>query len=116
MAYNEALAGRVKTALAHKRRVEEKKMFGGLAYMVNDKMCVTVGKDRLMVRIDPAIHDTVLKRKGSRTMSMKGRTYRGYVYVDADAVRAKRDFDYWIGLALDYNKKAKASVKKKRAP
>ena len=114
MTYNEALADRVKAALAHMRRVEEKKMFGGLAYMVHDKMCVTVGKDRLMVRIDPAIHDTALERKGCRTMTMKGRTYRGYVFVDADALRTKRDFDYWIGLALDYNKKAKASAGKRR--
>jgi TfoX/Sxy family transcriptional regulator of competence genes len=113
MAYNETLAGRVKTALAHKRRVEAKKMFGGLAYMVNGKMCVTVGKDRVMVRIDPAIHDTVLIRKGCRTMSMKGRTYRGYLFVDADAIQTQKDFDYWIGLALDYNKKAKASVRRK---
>jgi hypothetical protein len=56
---------------------------------------------------DPAIHDTALKRKGCRTVVMKGRPYRGYVHVEADAVKTKGDLDYWMGLALDYNEKVK---------
>jgi TfoX/Sxy family transcriptional regulator of competence genes len=68
MAYNEELAERVREALAHLPKVEEKKMFGGIAFMVNDKMCITVGKDRIMCRIDPAIHDDILAKKGTRTM------------------------------------------------
>jgi TfoX/Sxy family transcriptional regulator of competence genes len=114
MPYDEALANRVKAALGQSRRIEEKKMFGGIAFMVGGKMCVTVGKDRIMCRIDPAIHDAAVERPGCRTVIMKGRQYRGYVHVDADAVRTKRDLDYWVGLALDYNSRAKASTRKMR--
>lgn len=113
MPYNDVLANRVKQALGSVRPIEEKRMFGGIAFMVRGKMCVSAGKDRIMCRIDPAIHDAALQRKGSRTVVMKGRQFRGYVYVDAEAVKTKGDLDYWVGLALDYNKKAKASTKKR---
>lgn len=89
-------------------------MFGGLAFMVNGKMCINVGKDRLMCRIDPAMHEKALKRKGCRTVMMKGRDYIGYVYVYEEGLKIKKDFDYWIKLALDYNERAKASAKKKK--
>jgi TfoX/Sxy family transcriptional regulator of competence genes len=104
----------VRAALGRIRRVEEKKMFGGVTFMVRGKMCVSVGRDRIMCRIDPAIHDAALEHQGCRTVVMKGRQYRGYVNVDAEAVRTKRDLDYWIGLALDYNTKVKASSRKQR--
>jgi len=65
-----------------------------------------------MCRIDPAFHEEVIKRKGCRTVIMRGREYKGYVHVDKDRIKNKKDFDYWIGLALEYNKKAKASKKK----
>ena len=112
MPYDEALANRVKAALGQSRRIEEKRMFGGIAFMVRGKMCVSVGKNRIMCRIDPAIHDAALQRQGCRTVVMKGRQYRGYVHVDAAAVSTKGDLDYWVGLALDYNTRAKASTRK----
>jgi TfoX/Sxy family transcriptional regulator of competence genes len=114
MANDEALTNRVRHALVKIHDVEEKKMFGGLMFMVNGKMCISVGKDRIMCRIDPAIHNDALKRKGCRTVTMKGRKYIGYVHVDKEAVKTKKDFEYWIGHALDYNKKPNASIKKKK--
>jgi len=113
MTCDDSLAHRVKAALARIPEVEQKKMFGGITFMVRGKMCVSVGAERIMCRIDPALHDAALEREGCRTVVMKGRQYRGYVYVDAEAVRAKRDLVYWIGLALDYNDKAKASTRKR---
>lgn len=101
----DALVDRVRAALAGVRRVEERKMFGGTAFMVRGKICVSARPERIMCRIDPAIHDAAVERKGCRTMVMKGREYRGYVHVDAAAVRTKRDLDYWIALALDYNQR-----------
>ena len=89
-------------------------MFGSIAFMVRGKMCVSVGRDRLMCRIDPAVHETALEREGCRTVVMKGRQYRGYVHVDAEAVNSERDLDYWIGLSLDYNSKSQASSRKRR--
>jgi TfoX/Sxy family transcriptional regulator of competence genes len=114
MPYDEALANRVKATLGRGRRIEEKKMFAGLTFMVRGKMCVSVGKDRIMCRIVPAIHDAALQRPGCRTVVMKGRPYRGFVHVDAEAVRTKGELDYWVGLALEYNHKAKASTRKRK--
>src|SRR5258708_5789095 len=102
MSYNEELTDRVRAALAHLPKVEEKKMFRGVTFMVNGKMCITVGDDTLMFRIDPEVHDEALKRAGSRTVVMKGREYKGYVYVHEDGIKTKNDFDYWMGLALDF--------------
>ena len=111
---DDALLHRVRVALGGAVEVEEKKMFGGIAFMVRGKMCVSVGRDRIMCRIDPAFHDCALERKGCRTVAMKGREYRGYVHVDADAVRDQRDLAYWIDLSLDYNGRAKSSRSKRR--
>ena len=99
-----ALLERVRAALARTANIEEKKMFGGIAFMVRGKVCVSVGKTRLMCRIDPAIHDKALERPGCRTVTMKGRQYRGYVHVDIAAVQSERDLKVWLGLALHYNK------------
>lgn len=112
MAYNEKLAERIREALAHLPEVEEKKMFGSLAFMVDGKMCLAAGPGRMMCRIDPAVHEEAVKKKGSQTVIMKGRAYKGYVYVDDDGLKTKAAFDYWVKLALGFNKKAKASVKK----
>ena len=111
---DDALASRVRAALGrHTVDVEEKRMFGGIAFMVQGKMCVSARRDRIMCRIDPAKHDSAVERKGCRTVVMKGREYRGYVHVDADVVKSQRDLDYWIDLSLDYNGKAKASSRKR---
>jgi TfoX/Sxy family transcriptional regulator of competence genes len=112
MAYNEQLANRIREAFAHLPKVEEKKMFGGIAFMVNGKMCLTVGKDKIMCRIDPAIHNESIKSKGIQTVKMRGREYKGYVHINEDVIRTKKDFDHWIELALDFNKIAKASKKR----
>ncbi len=113
MPYDDVLANRIKEALGRIRSIEEKRMFGGITFMVRGKMCVSVGKDSIMCRIDPAIHDAALQRKGCRTVVMKGRQYRGYVYVGTEAVRTKSELEYWVRRALEYNKKAKASTKKR---
>ncbi len=111
MAADEALATRVRARLGPKLQVTEKKMFGGLAFMVGGKMCISVGRDRLMCRIDPAIHDAALQHRGCRTVVMKGRQYRGFVHVDADAVNSDRDLAYWIALSLDYNSKSQTPLR-----
>ena len=77
----------------------------------DNKMCITAGADRIMCRIDPVIYEEAIKRKGCSTVIMRGREYKGYVHVDGDSLINKKDFDYWIRLALDYNKIAKASKK-----
>jgi TfoX/Sxy family transcriptional regulator of competence genes len=113
MAYNEAFTIRLREALAGVKNVEEKRMFRGVSFMVNGKMCLSVGDDELMCRIDPAVHEKAIAKKGVRTMVMKGREYKGYVYVHADVLKTGKDLDRWIQLALDFNKRAKSSKKKK---
>ena len=112
MPYDEELANRVRKALSG-HEVEEKNMFGGLCFMVNGKMCITVGKDRIMSRIDPALHETALSRNGVKTVVMRGREYKGYVYVPEESIKSQSDFDYWINLALSYNTIAKSTKGRK---
>lgn len=114
MAYNEKLADRVREIIAVTHNItEEKKMFGGLCFMVNDKMCVGVEKERLMVRLDPVKYDKVMEKEGCMPMDFTGKIMKGYVFVDIAALNTKKKLEYWIQLALDYNKIAKASKKKK---
>ena len=108
------LLNRVRAALSRNVDVEEKRMFGGITFMVHGKMCVSVGRDRIMCRIDPALHDTLLERPDCRTVIMKGREYRGFVYVDANALKAQPDLEYWIGLSLDYNSRGKSAPRKRQ--
>jgi len=101
MAYNEKLAGRVRELIsATHKNIEEKKMFGGLCFMVNDKMCIGVETERLMVRLDPNKYDEVMEKEGCKPMDFTGKVMKGYVFVDADAVTTKKKLEYWILLAL----------------
>ena len=113
MAYNEKLVDRIREALAHHPKVEEKKMFRGVTFMVDEKMCVCVSGDEMMCRFDPALQETVAEKNGFRAMIMKGKEYKGYGYVSEEGIKSKKDFDYWISLCLTFNPKAKASKKKK---
>jgi TfoX/Sxy family transcriptional regulator of competence genes len=113
MAYSEKLADRIREALVDVKKVKEKKMFRGIVFMVNDKMCINVSHDDLMCRIDPALHAELVERNGCRTVVMRGREMKGYVYVSEEGMRSKKDFDFWIGLCLNFNKRAKSSKKKK---
>jgi TfoX/Sxy family transcriptional regulator of competence genes len=114
MAYSEKLAARVRTAFAHLPEVEEKKMFRGLTFMVDGKMCISVSADRMMCRIDPAVYDEAITKKNVRPVIMGGKVYRGFVYVDEASLSNQKEFDHWVTLALDFNKIAKPSKKSKK--
>ena len=114
MAYDEHLAGRLRHALkAAGTSYEEKKMMGGLCFMVDDKMTVGIVKGQLMARIDPAIEGEALTRKGAKPMDFTGRPMKGYVFVSPDCVDMEDDLAYWVGLSLEFNPLAKSSKKKK---
>jgi TfoX/Sxy family transcriptional regulator of competence genes len=113
MAYNEHLAKRVRDFLSSKKKVEEKKMMGGLTFMLNDKMCVGIMKDNLMVRIAPEVYESSLEKRGCHIMDFTGRPLKGFVLVSPEGIKSKSDFEYWINLALDFNKRAKSYKKKK---
>ncbi|MEO6971552.1 MAG: TfoX/Sxy family protein [Chthoniobacterales bacterium] len=113
MAHNEKLTAFIRHALADAGALEEKKMFRGLTFMLNGKMCISVGPKEIMCRIDPALHDQAVQ-KGARTVVMKGRPYRGWIRVGPEKLRTEEEFAYWVGLARDFNRRAKASKKRKR--
>ncbi len=113
MAYDNIIAIRVREHLSKMEEfhVEEKKMFGGLAFMVNHKMCINVSDNQLMCRFDPELTEQLSERKGFLPMIMKGKEYKGYCYVDPIGYKSKKDFEFWINLCLDYNDKAVLSKK-----
>ncbi|MEQ8714489.1 MAG: TfoX/Sxy family protein [Cyclobacteriaceae bacterium] len=109
MAYSEFLADRVRQRLSSANITDEKKMMGGLIFMVNDKMCIGVDRDkvkntdRLMVRVGKASHDQLIFNKGSREMDFTGTVMRGFLFIDPDGFDADDDLDFWVKKALEFN-------------
>jgi TfoX/Sxy family transcriptional regulator of competence genes len=113
MAYNEHLADRIQQILVDKKvNFFEKKMFGGLCFMVEEKMCVGIVKEELMARVGEENYQEALTKKGCKEMTFTGKPMKGYVYIDAEALDLDADLEYWLQLALDFNPKAKATKKK----
>lgn len=113
MAYNEKLASRCREIIANSHKmIEEKAMFGGLCFMVNEKMCVGVEKNRLMLRIDPEQYEELIHLEGCAPMDFTGRVMKGFVFVDESALNTAKRLNFWIQKALEYNKIAKSSKKK----
>jgi len=116
MAYNEKMADRVRELIAVTGlQIEEKRMFSGLCFMVNDKMCVAVRPDSIMVRLDPERSEDMLEKEGVLPMIHSGRIMKGFVFVDDGVLTTKRQLEYWVNLALDFNEFAKSSKEKKGA-
>jgi TfoX/Sxy family transcriptional regulator of competence genes len=115
MVYSDALAHRVRQLLALKNMlVEEKKMMGGLTFMVNGKMCVGILKDDLMARIAPEEYQNALEKSGCREMDFTGKAMKGFVFINPRGTDQNEDLEYWVNLALDYNERAKSSKKGKK--
>lgn len=114
MAYDEFLADRVRWVLEAKNvAFSEKKMMGGLTFMVDNKMCVGIVKNELMARINPNIYSKSLSKKGCKEMNFTGRPLKGFLFIEPDAIDTQEELEYWIQLALDFNPLAKSSKKKK---
>lgn len=110
MAYSEFLADRIRQRLTDKGLIVEKKMMGGLIFMVNEKMCLGIDidknlqTDRLMVRVGKIPYEALLKRTGSRPMDFTGKVMRGFLFIDPDGFDKDEDLDYWVSKALEFNK------------
>jgi len=114
MAYDEHLGDRISIQLEQKKvAFYAKKMFGGLCFMVDDKMCVGITGNSLMLRIDPDDEAAIRKIEGVRDMNFTGRPMKGFLYVDPDALDNEDDLIYFLDKALEFNPKAKSSKKKK---
>ena len=112
MAYNLPLAERLRKALNAKNiSFTEKKMFGGLAFLVNDKMCLNVSGDKLMCRFNPEQQMSLENRPGFDKMIMKGKELKGYGYIQSSGYASAKNFNFWVNTCLSFNEKAKSSKK-----
>ena len=115
MAYDIFLAERISNSLKQKNIIfEEKKMFGGIAFMVDEKMCLGVNKDKLMARIDPDFYEEALTITGAEKMALTGRPMKGFLFIDSHGIDMEKDLEFWVDKCLEYNPKAKANKKKKK--
>lgn len=115
MPYDEFLADRVRRYYQDEGvKTEEKKMMGGLCFMVDGKMCTGIVANKLMARIGPEAYETALKKKGATHMDFTGRAMKGYVFVKEGGIDKENDLKYWMDLAMAFNPLAKASKKKKK--
>lgn len=114
MAYDTELADRIRKYLVNisNLEIEEKEMFSGLTFMINGKMCINVSGENLMCRFDPILHEEITHKKGFEAMIMKGKRYKGYCYIRPEGFETRKDFEYYLQLCLDFNKRAKSSKKK----
>jgi hypothetical protein len=114
MAYDEHLADRVRQAFGELHvTAEEKKMMGGLCFLVGGKMCAGVTGERLMARLDPALYEEALTRPGAREMDFTGRPMKGFVFVEGEGIDADEALRFWLELCLAFNPRAKASRKRR---
>jgi TfoX/Sxy family transcriptional regulator of competence genes len=111
MAYDEKLADRIRRAVGPRGDVTEKKMFGGLAFLLDGKMFCGIATGELMLRVGPERHAATLAKPHVRPMDFTGRPMKGYVYVGAAGYRTDRALKAWIDQALDFV----ATVPRKRA-
>ena len=103
MAYDEKLADRIADLLSDGADLTEKKMFGGLAFLLRGNMAVVAsGQGGLLVRVDPAQSDSLVATTNARPMEMRGRQMRGWLRVDSDDVRTKRQLAKWVALGASY--------------
>ncbi len=102
MAYDEALADRVREKLSENPEIRERKMFGGIAFMLSGNMAVGVSKDDLMVRIDPDDQDEALAEPGVRVFDMTGRSMKGWILVAPEAIDEDSGLQRWIETGLDF--------------
>ena len=103
MAYDEQLADRIRELVGNEPDLTEKKMFGGLAFLIGGNMAVAAsGQGGLLVRVGPAQSDTLVASTNARLMEMRGRSMQGWLRVDLEDLRTKRELSKWVELGTTY--------------
>lgn len=102
MAFDEKLADNIRKALGQKKGLVEKKMFGGIAFLLNGNMCVGVHKDALIARVDPDEMDALLKEKDARVFDLTGRPMKGWILVDRGGVATEAELKKWVMRCVKY--------------
>jgi TfoX/Sxy family transcriptional regulator of competence genes len=102
MSYDERTANRIRAVLARRRDVVERKMFGGLTFMVNGAMCCGITAEALVIRVGPAAYEAALAEPHVRPMTFTGRPLAGMVYVDPPGYRTARALTRWVQCGIDF--------------
>jgi TfoX/Sxy family transcriptional regulator of competence genes len=103
MAYDEDLADRIRELIAKEKGLTEQKMFGGLAFLIGGNMAVAAsGQGGILVRVDPAASDKLVSSTNAQPMVMRGRAMDGWLRVDAEHVREKRQLAAWVKRGVTY--------------
>ena len=102
MAHEEAVADRVRKEFLKIEGVTERKMFGGIAFMVHGNMCCGVINDKLMVRVGPEEYKASLTKPNVHEMDFTGRPLKGFIYVEPAGFKSVKDLKYWINKAMEY--------------
>src|SRR5215831_2169520 len=102
VAYDEALAQRVRETLRLRRGITERKMFGGIAFMLRGHMFVGISKQSLMARVGPENHDRAMAKAGVREMDFTGKPMRGYVFIGPQGLKSGAALKRWVDLCADF--------------
>jgi TfoX/Sxy family transcriptional regulator of competence genes len=116
VAYDEALAERMRELLGGESDLTEKKMFGGLAFLIGGNMAVAAsGQGGVLVRVDPAESATLVATTNARPMEMRGREMAGWLRVDSEDVQTERELARWVELGVTYARSLPAKQNERRA-
>jgi TfoX/Sxy family transcriptional regulator of competence genes len=103
VAYDEDIANRIRELVGGRPGLTEQRMFGGLAFLVGGNMAIAAsGQGGIMVRVDPAKSESIVAKSSARPMVMRGREMAGWLRVDADDVRTKRQLSKWVDLGTGF--------------
>jgi hypothetical protein len=103
VAYDEDLANRIRELVGAEEGLTEKKMFGGLAFLIGGNMSVSAsGQGGLLLRVDPDETDALLREPHAQPFEMRGREMQGWLRVDAEGVRTKRQLERWVARGVAY--------------
>ena len=102
MAFDETLAERIRRTLARKKNIDEKRMFGGISFLLNGNMLVGVWKDSLVVRVGPDEGEEALKEPHVRVFDITGRPMKGWVLVEPEGTEGDEQLSAWIGRATRF--------------
>ena len=102
MAYDEKLAGRIRKLLAKRKAIAEKKMFGGLAFLLNGNMCCGIHGGEMIVRLNPEETDAALAEPHTRIFDLSGRPMKGWLLVEPAGVASESTLAKWVGMGVNY--------------
>jgi TfoX/Sxy family transcriptional regulator of competence genes len=113
MSYNEKLAEKIRASLEGTKNLTEKKMFGGIVFMINDKICVGVDKNDMIIRCEPEMTNELLSKPNVIPFDLTARPMKGWLLISEDGISTKKNFDYWVQIAVVTNEKVATKKKNK---